>query len=61
MTNETIYEKHGYIDRRDYLEHQSDIYGIPLGEVYMIAEVLGPDEDFDGLVNALEDYLFMGF
>jgi hypothetical protein len=34
----------------------SEDMGIPLYVVYAIADSLGPNEDFDGLVNVLEDY-----
>jgi hypothetical protein len=37
---------------RDYAEQ----YGVPLEVVRALADMLGPDEDYDGLVNALEDY-----
>jgi hypothetical protein len=31
-----------------------------MSAVSMIAEMFGPSEDFDGLVNALEDFADMG-
>jgi hypothetical protein len=34
----------------------SEDMGIPLYVVYAIADSLGPNEDFDGLISALEDY-----
>lgn len=33
----------------------SDDYGVPLEVVKSLADVLGEEEDFDGLVVALED------
>ena len=47
---------HGYESRRAYLDSLADDYGIDRATVYMIADLLGPSEDFDGLVTSLEDY-----
>ena len=52
----TIYQEHGYETRDAYLRALSDEYGVELGTVLAIAEMLGPNEDFDGLVITLEDY-----
>lgn len=51
----SIYQENGYKNRRDYLNNVGDEYGVPRDVVYMLADVLGPNEDFDGLVCALED------
>lgn len=51
----TVYEDHGYKNRADYLRCLSEDYGAPLDAVIALAQVLGPDEDFDGLVVAVED------
>ena len=50
-----VYKENGFDDRQDYLNSLSDEYGIDIGTVMALANVLGPDEDFDGLVIALED------
>lgn len=50
-----VYKKNGYKDRDDYLESLAYEYGVPLCGIYALAELLGPSEDFDGLINALED------
>jgi len=50
-----IYEKLGYKNRTDYLEFLSDNLEIDIDTVYAVAELLGPTEDFDGLVSSLED------
>lgn len=55
MPMESIYMQLGYTSRRDYLRFMSDDYGVPLETVYALASILGPIEDFDGLINALED------
>ena len=51
-----VYKANGYEDREDYLSCLAEDYGLPLEEVVRpLAELLGPLEDFDGLVSALED------
>lgn len=49
----TIYEQNGYEDRKAYLQSLSEEY--PPTVVQALADALGPNEDFDGLVTALED------
>jgi hypothetical protein len=56
QTSKSIYSKHGYKDRQDYLSNLADNFGIDLSEVITIADLLGENEDFDGLVSSLEDY-----
>lgn len=41
--------------RRDYLCDLADDYGVPLEAVFAIAGMLGPSEDFDGLITELDD------
>ena len=55
MLNENIYQENGYADRDDYLTCLSEDYGVSIEDVYSLAEMLGENEDFDGLVCALED------
>lgn len=50
-----VYQENGYESRKDYLKCMSEDYGVPLDVVYSLASMLGPNEDFDGLINALED------
>lgn len=50
-----IYEENGYESREDYLQCLADDYGVPYESVLIIADMLGEDEDFDGLVSAIED------
>jgi hypothetical protein len=50
-----VYQENGYKSRRDYLECLADDMGIDLETVLMLASILGPNEDFDGLVTSLED------
>ena len=55
MFKENIYQENGYADRDDYLTCLSEDYGVPIEDVFSLAEMLGEHEDFDGLVCALED------
>lgn len=48
------YTENGFKDRKDYLESLCEEYDRTI--VYALAHMLGVNEDFDGLVTALEDY-----
>lgn len=50
-----IYKQKGYEDRYEYLDSLAMEYGVSKVIVYALADMLGESEDFDGLVNALED------
>ena len=49
------YLEYGAESRAEYLAMLADEYGIDLDVVQAMADVLGPNEDFDGLVTSLED------
>ena len=49
----TTYQSNGYTNRRDYLLSLCAEYDRTT--VFALAGMLGPTEDFDGLVTALED------
>ena len=53
--DKNIYQENGYADRDDYLTCLSEDYNVSIEDVYSLAEILGENEDFDGLVSALED------
>ena len=55
MVEETVYELNGFEDRNEYLNHLADEYDIDIDIVYNTADMLGEDEDFDGLVSMLSD------
>ena len=50
------YTENGYASRRDYLDLLAEDFDIDRDTVYMMADLLGPTEDFDGLVTSLEDF-----
>jgi len=49
------YQENGYKDRNEYLHCLADDMGIEHSTVEILADFLGPDEDFDALVTKLED------
>jgi len=52
----SIYTNEGFANRREYLEDLADQTGVDLETVLILADLFGPNEDFDGLVTALEDH-----
>ncbi len=56
MPEQNIYQRNGFESRRDYLESLCEEY--PRDVVYTAASMLGPSEDFDGLVTTLEDGMY---
>lgn len=50
-----IYQKNGFKDRRDYLNSLVQDFDVDIDRVLMLANILGPDEDFDALLTHLED------
>lgn len=55
------YQEAGFKNRSEYLQSLSDEYGVSIQTVSAAADLLGPNEDFDGLANALEDLEDEGF
>ena len=52
----TTYQREGFDDRRAYLLSLAEDTGVDIKTVMVLADLLGPNEDFDGLVTSLEDY-----
>ena len=52
--DENIYQQNGYADRDNYLTCLSEDYGVSIEDIYDLAEILGENEDFDGLVILLK-------
>lgn len=50
-----VYEEHGHKNRADYLQSLAEEHGIHIDKVLALADLLGADEDFDGLITSLED------
>jgi len=55
MCKVDIYREQGYNNRGEYLKGLSEDYGVEYSTVLSIANLLGPEEDFDALVTRLED------
>jgi len=53
-----IYREHGAESRLEYITNLAYEHDVPLDEALTIACLFGPDEDFDGLVCAMQDYEF---
>lgn len=49
------YIEEGYNSRCEYLDGLAEQFGIDKSAVYALADILGPNEDFDALVTELED------
>ena len=60
-TGENAYQRHGYKDRSDYLAQTAESYEIDPYIVGCMAEVMGENEDFDGLIAELEDIGYYGY
>ena len=54
-TKMSVYTDNGYEDREDYLAALCELAGEEAYKVRALADLLGPDEDFDGLVTMLQD------
>jgi len=50
-----IYQENGYSSRKAYLTSLAEEYGVDYQTVACLAALLGGEEDFDGLVSAIED------
>lgn len=50
-----IYQENGFENRQAYLESLSENYGLDQETIFCLADLLGPAEDFDGLIVSLED------
>jgi hypothetical protein len=49
------YEEDGAFDRYSYLRDLAENYGFDLPTLIDIADLLGAEEDFDGLISTLDD------
>lgn len=49
------YAEDGYRSRSAYLEGLAEEHGLQLLDIEPVVDLLGPNEDFDGLVVMIED------
>ena len=54
-TQMNIYQERGFKSRTEYLEFLAEEYNVPLDVVRLLADTLGPEEDFDALLTSLDD------
>jgi len=54
---ENIYEEYGCKNRQEYLEQVADNSGVDMFFVQAAADMLGPNEDFDGLVTTINEVI----
>lgn len=47
------------MSRKEYLKELAEEHNVSLSVVYAAASVLGPSEDHDGLISAIEDWIDM--
>ena len=52
----SIYQTKGFANRTEYLNNVALDLNIPQENVFSMAEMLGEEEDFDGLISTLENY-----
>ncbi len=57
IRKDSVYVRNGYSNRREYLKSLAEEYGEEI--VSALSDVMGPSEDFDGLVSELEDWSYM--
>jgi hypothetical protein len=50
-----IYKENGFKNRNEYLNCLADEHGVDIFAVESLAELLGENEDFDGLVAAISE------
>lgn len=50
-----VYQRNGHANRTEYLRRLSGSFGLPMQQVQAAADLLGQDEDFDGLLSHLEE------
>jgi hypothetical protein len=49
MSQTNVYQENGYLNRNQYLEELAEDYDLPVRKVKKLANMLGPEEDFDML------------
>ena len=50
-----VYQENGYKNRTEYLWSLTEDHNVSIETVHLYSDLMGPSEDFDGLVSALEE------
>lgn len=58
---ENIYQQKGFKNRGEYLDNLAADHGVDPDVVHAVAQMLGENEDFDGLVVSIEDAAREGY
>lgn len=53
----SIYTDNGYNSRKEYLSALASKYCIDITIIRTMAAILGSNEDFDGLITSIQDFL----
>ena len=56
---DNIYIRNGYKNRSDYFNNLAERFNIDINSVWALSDMLGIDEDFDGLVSSLDDFQYL--
>ena len=59
IKNNSRYTDKGYKNRIDYFNSLSVQFNVDIESVYALSDILGINEDFDGLVSCLDDYNYL--
>jgi hypothetical protein len=59
IKNNSRYTDKGYKNRIDYFKSLSERFNIDINSIFALSDMLGIDEDFDGLVSSLDDYQYL--
>jgi hypothetical protein len=59
IKNNNRYTDKGYKNRIDYFNSLSERFNIDINSIFALGDMLGIDEDFDGLVSSLDDYQYL--
>lgn len=51
-----VYQENGFKSREDYLMSLAKKYNTDIRLLHTLADIMGPEQDFDGLVTMLNDY-----
>jgi hypothetical protein len=55
----TVYEDNGFTNRTEYLWSLTEDHNVSIETVHLYSDLMGPSEDFDGLVSSLQEHSMM--
>ena len=54
-----VYQENGYKNRTEYLWSLTEDHDVSIDTVHLYSDLMGPSEDFDGLVSSLAEHSLM--